>query len=431
MDIKRLFCPSRAEAVTRLRALCGASNALVCVIPAAGRGERSGLGIPKQYHVVAGQTVLARSVRTIADYTPVAAVVVVLSPDDGNWFACGLEDALAGLTNVVAVAIGGASRRDSVMAGCTLVHDAIGGLTPWVMVHDAARPGVRVQSLERLWGSVQGLPCDSRDGAILALPVSDTIKRAADPRAGDGMGAPRVKNTVSRESLWAAQTPQLFRLEPLVAAYQSQPAATDEASAMEAAGGEVRLVMGNAENFKLTTADDFLVMEALMAQSQEGLPFAVGQGFDVHALVTGRPLIIGGVTIPYEKGLAGHSDADVLLHAITDAILGAACLGDIGRLFPDTDPAFEGADSRVLLREAVSRVQARGWRVAHVDATVIAQAPKISPYAKAMQESIAQCCGVAIDRVNIKGKTTEKLGFTGRGEGIAAQAMATLARARS
>lgn len=167
-----------------------------------------------------------------------------------------------------------------------------------------------------------------------------------------------------------------------------------------------------------------------MAQSQEDLPFAVGQGVDVHALVTGRPLIIGGVTIPYEKGLAGHSDADVLLHAITDAVLGAACLGDIGRLFPDTDPAYQGADSRVLLREAVSRVQAKGWRVAHVDATVIAQAPKISPYAKAMQESIAQCCGVSIDRVNIKGKTTEKLGFTGRGEGIAAQAIATLVRSR-
>ena len=431
MDIKRLFCPSRAEAVTRLRALCGASDALVCVIPAAGRGERSGLAIPKQYHVVAGQTVLARSVRTLADYAPVAAVVVVLSPDDANWFACGMEDALAGLPNVVAVAIGGASRRDSVMAGCALVHDSIGALTPWVMVHDAARPGVRVQSLERLWGSVQDLPRDTRDGAILALPVSDTIKRAADRRVGDAVGTSRVQNTVSRESLWAAQTPQLFRLEPLVAAYQSQPAATDEASAMEAAGGEVRLVMGNAENFKLTTADDFLVMEALMARSQEDLPFAVGQGFDVHALVTGRPLIIGGVTIPYDKGLAGHSDADVLLHAITDAILGAACLGDIGRLFPDTDPAYKGADSRVLLREAVSRVQAKGWRVVHVDATVIAQAPKISPYAEAIQESIAQCCGVAIDRVNIKGKTTEKLGFTGRGEGIAAQAMATLARARS
>lgn len=430
MDIKRLFCPTRAEAVTRLRALCGTSDVLVGVVPAAGRGERSGLAIPKQYHVLAGQTVLARSVRTIADYAPVAAVVVVLGPNDTDWSACGMEDALAGLNHVLAVPIGGASRRDSVMAGCALVDEAIGALTPWVMVHDAARPGVSVQSLERLWRSVRGLPRDTRDGAILALPVSDTIKRAADPRAGDAASGPRVEATVSRDALWAAQTPQVFRLQPLVAAYQSQSLATDEASAMEAAGGEVSLVMGNAENFKLTTADDFLVMEALMAQSQEDLPFAVGQGVDVHALVTGRPLIIGGVTIPYEKGLAGHSDADVLLHAITDAVLGAACLGDIGRLFPDTDPAYQGADSRVLLREAVSRVQAKGWRVAHVDATVIAQAPKISPYAKAMQESIAQCCGVSIDRVNIKGKTTEKLGFTGRGEGIAAQAIATLVRSR-
>jgi 2-C-methyl-D-erythritol 2,4-cyclodiphosphate synthase len=245
----------------------------------------------------------------------------------------------------------------------------------------------------------------------------------------------------------------MFLLRDLLAAYQGAPHATDEASAIEAAGGRVLLVMGNANNTKLTQPDDFQMMEAVMAKTNPvgspsmsqgspkpagsaqlnsatpALPFAVGQGFDVHALVVGRPLIIGGVTIPYDKGLDGHSDADVLLHAITDAILGAAAMGDIGRHFPDTDPAFKGADSKRLLREAVNRVQAKGWRVAQIDATIIAQAPKISPYAAQMQTAIGQCCDLAADLINIKGKTTEKLGFTGRGEGIAAQAIAMLVRA--
>lgn len=169
-------------------------------------------------------------------------------------------------------------------------------------------------------------------------------------------------------------------------------------------------------------------MSAAEGAGDRGLPFAIGQGVDVHALVTGRPLILGGIAIPYEKGLDGHSDADVLLHAITDAILGAAGLGDIGRHFPDSDPAFKGADSRVLLGESVKRVQAAGWRVGQIDATVIAQAPKISPYAAQMQMSIAGCCQITPSQVNIKGKTTEHLGFTGRGEGIAAQAVVMLVR---
>lgn len=430
MEIKRRFCATRPEALERLRRLCGTTPELLAVIPAAGLGARSGLAIPKQYHVIAGKSVLARSVMAVAQLPAIQAVVVVLSPQDEHWLARGLDLELAHLDRVIAVPIGGASRRDSVVAGCALIQEAFGDANPWVMVHDAARPGLHRDGLDRLWAAVTERSATASDGAILAIPVSDTVKQASaahDP-ASDGL-APRAVATVDRSLLWAAQTPQCFRLTPLLRAYASHSSATDEASAMEQAGASVALVTGNAMNFKLTTPDDFTVMEAVMTSVFNGeMPFAVGQGFDVHALVAGRPLILGGVTIPYEKGLDGHSDADVLLHAITDAILGAACLGDIGRHFPDSDPTHKGADSTVLLTHAVQKVHDAGWRVAHVDATVIAQAPKISPYAPAMQAVIARCCGLSASAVNVKGKTTEHLGFTGRGEGIAAQAVATLRR---
>ena len=355
------------------------------------------------------------------------------------WQAEGLDDELAAWPQVIAVRIGGVSRRDSVRAGCALVQDAIhqqvtgsahqeslgaSAANPWVLVHDAARPGVTPASLQRLWDTVtQSVGTeDGMSGGILAMPIADTLKRARQTDSG----TTAVADTLDRSMMWAAQTPQMFSLKDLMRAYEMAPTATDEASAIEAAGGDVLLVMGDAKNVKLTQPDDFLLMEAVMAQQ---VPFAVGQGFDVHALVTGRPLIIGGVTIPYDKGLDGHSDADVLLHAITDAIFGAASLGDIGRHFPDTDPAFKGADSAALLKEAVRRVREKGWRVVQIDATVIAQAPKISPYAGQMQAVIGACCGLAPEAINIKGKTTEKLGFTGRGEGIAAQAIAMLVRA--
>lgn len=399
----------------RIRGLCAAAGRLVAVVPAAGRGERSGLSIPKQYHRLGGISVLARSVRALAGFAPVEAVVVVLDPQNSLWHERGVEQELEGVTNVVAVKIGGASRRDSVLAGCRLVQQALVNKDCWAMVHDAARPGVDHESLARLWAAASN---DAQGrGAILALPLADTIKRAHEGVCAE---------TLNRNVLWAAQTPQLFPVAQLIMAYERTPDATDEASAIEAAGGQVQLVMGSRRNFKLTEPDDFLLMEALMAQNN--VPFSIGQGFDVHALVEGRPLILGGVTIPFHKGLAGHSDADVLLHAITDAILGAAGLGDIGRHFPDTDPAYKGADSARLLSVAAQRVREAGWSVCNIDCTVIAQAPKILPHAPAMAEVIAQCCGVQASQVNIKGKTTEQLGFVGRGEGIAAQAVAMLAK---
>lgn len=443
MEIKSRLCATRNDAITRLLDLLGTSSQAVAVIPAAGRGERSGLAQPKQYHQLSGVTMLGRSIRVLARFEHIAAVVVVLHPEDTLWSACGLDQELADDPRVFAVRIGGASRRDSVLAGCELVRDALAQLDrrgadvrrdsasnghaadPWVLVHDAARPGLDEASLARLWAAVTRQPHEDRDGrpvgGILAMPIADTMKRATK----DGVGNAVVAETLDRSILWAAQTPQMFSLKALMTAYASSPVATDEASAVEAVGGQVLLVKGDSRNFKLTQPDDFRLMEAVMAQD---IPFAVGQGFDVHALVSGRPLIIGGVTIPYEKGLDGHSDADVLLHAITDAILGGASMGDIGRHFPDTDPAFKGADSKFLLAEAVRRVQEKGWRVAQIDATIIAQAPKISPYAPQMQAAIAACCNLSVEHINIKGKTTERLGFTGRGEGIAAQAIAMLVR---
>lgn len=431
MSIKSLLASDRLQALDRIRSLLRQAgplaNRAVVIIPAAGRGERSGLDIPKQYHRLAGKTLLTRSVQAVSELSAAVLVLVVLSPDGTHYPDSDLASSLTDLDHVVLAPIGGASRRDSVVAGLSLVTEAIGSQdeSPWVLVHDAARPGLSRESLLRLWNDVRAH--DSGEpffGGILAIPIADTVKRSEGKTASMGS----VAQTISREGLWAAQTPQMFRLPDLLAAYKRSPAATDEASAIEACQGQVLLIPGDLENLKLTQPSDFTFMEAWMSQSHHP-SFGIGSGFDVHRLVEGRPLIIGGVTIPFEKGLDGHSDADVLLHAITDAILGAAGLGDIGRHFPDTDPTYRGADSRLLLAEVVKRAREAGWLVSQIDATVIAQVPKISPHAQAMQSVIASTCEMPMARVNIKGKTTEHLGFTGRGEGIAAQAVAMVVRA--
>jgi 2-C-methyl-D-erythritol 4-phosphate cytidylyltransferase/2-C-methyl-D-erythritol 2,4-cyclodiphosphate synthase len=438
MQINCPFISTPQAAKERLSALMAAKPGAIAIIPAAGRGQRSGLNIPKQYQRLGAKTMLAHSVLALAGFEKISAVLVVLDPEDQDWVRCGLDQQLQGLSHVIAVKIGGASRRDSVLAGLRLAATAInlnGTDNPWVLVHDAARPGLTQNLLQQLWHALNTAPlANDLSGGILALPVADTLKKSAKPITQLEKGV-LVQSTLDRTQLWAAQTPQMFRLHGLIAAYEQTPNATDEAFAIEAAGGQVQLVAGSPLNLKLTQPEDFLLMEAFMANNTDQqnqisaqAPFAIGQGFDVHALVKGRPLIIGGVTIPFEKGLDGHSDADVLLHAITDAILGAAGLGDIGRHFPDTDPAYRGADSRVLLTQAVARVRKAGWAVNQIDSTIIAQAPKISPYVSLMQAEISTCCAIPPERINIKGKTTEHLGFTGRGEGIAAQAVAMLIR---
>ena len=275
--------------------------------------------------------------------------------------------------------------------------------------------------LDRLIGEVGEGDC----GGLLAVPVADTLKRA-------GEGGREAVRTESRNGLWQAQTPQMFRRSLLLQALRSceLDQTTDEAGAIEALGLHPRLVQSDMTNLKVTHEQDLALAELILKRdgaNEDGkVEIRTGQGYDVHALVTGRALVVGGVTIPFAKGLDGHSDADVLLHAICDALLGAAALGDIGRHFPDTDSRYKGADSRVLLREVGKRVVAAGCRIVHIDSTIVAQAPKMAPHIAAMVANIAADLGIEPGRVNVKAKTTERLGFVGREEGMAAEAIASI-----
>jgi 2-C-methyl-D-erythritol 4-phosphate cytidylyltransferase/2-C-methyl-D-erythritol 2,4-cyclodiphosphate synthase len=387
------------------------------VVPAAGTGTRLGADRPKQYLDLGGATMLERSVGALLACDWLEAVLVVVSPGDT------VAAALPGLQGprVTVVPVGGDTRRASVLGGLGALADGHGASdADWVWVHDAARPGVELASLERLRDAI----VDDRVGGLLAQPIADTVKRG---------GAGRAVTTVEREGLWLAQTPQVFPLGTLRHALERHHLVTDEASAIEATGRTPRLVEGGRRNFKVTTMDDLNAMRerlgAAASAVDAGLPWRIGQGWDVHALVPGRALIIGGVAVPHHSGLLGHSDADVLLHAITDALLGGAGLGDIGRHFPDTDPRFAGADSRVLLREALARARAAGWVPANVDCTVVAQAPKLAPHVPGMVHTIAADLGLPVSAVNVKAKTAERLGYAGRGEGISAQAVVMLMRA--
>ncbi len=385
------------------------------VVPAAGTGSRLGADRPKQYLAIGAATILERSVAALLDCEWLERIVVVVSPEDPT------AATLPGLASprVAIEPVGGATRRESVLGGLLALEARHGARADdWIWVHDAARPGVERASLERLHDALAA----ERVGALLAMQVADTVKRG---------GAGRAVSSVERDGLWLAQTPQAFPHGVLRAALERHHAVTDEASAIEAGGRTPRLVPGSRRNFKVTTMDDLQAMREALGPPMTGgaPPWRVGQGWDVHALVPGRPLVIGGVAVPHHSGLLGHSDADVLLHAITDALLGGAALGDIGRHFPDTDPRFAGADSRVLLREAAARVRAAGWTPANVDCTVVAQAPKLAPHVPAMVAAIAADLGLPAGSVNVKAKTSERLGYAGRGEGIAAEAVVLLARA--
>jgi 2-C-methyl-D-erythritol 4-phosphate cytidylyltransferase / 2-C-methyl-D-erythritol 2,4-cyclodiphosphate synthase len=387
----------------------------VALVPAAGAGTRLGAGRPKQYLDLGGSTMLERTVAALLACDWIERVLVVVSPDDTLAATLpGLADKRVGVSPV-----GGATRRTTVLGGLQALaaHHGVGP-ADWIWVHDAARPGVDIDSLSRLREAL----ANERVGALLGLPMADTVKRG---------GGGRSIATVERDGLWVAQTPQVFGHANLVAALERHHDVTDEASAIEATGRSAALVPGSRRNFKVTTMDDLTAMrEAFTEPEPRGAP-RIGQGWDVHALVPGRALVIGGVTIPSPTGLLGHSDADVLLHAITDALFGAAALGDIGRHFPDTDTQFAGADSRVLLREAVARVRAAGWRPGNVDCTIVAQAPRMAPHVPAMVAAIADDLGIPASSVNVKAKTAERLGFAGRGEGIEAHATVMLVAARN
>jgi len=370
---------------------------IAAILVAAGSGSRFGSEVPKQFLPLAGQPVIRHAFRRLAEHASLLQPV-------GD--AAAIEAALAGLSHLRVVA-GGATRQDSVRAGLeALVPHA----PDVVLVHDAARPYFPAATIPDLIGALRTHP-----GAIPGAPVADTLKRAA----GGVIAA-----TLPRDGLFRAQTPQGFRFPDLLAAHRSGlVGATDDASLMEAAGLPVALVPGSEDNVKLTYHDDLPRLERLMTPMMTP---RVGTGFDVHVLTAGRTLFLCGVEVPHDKGLAGHSDADVGIHALCDALYGALADGDIGRHFPPSETAWKDADSAHFLRHAAGRVAERGGRIANVDVTLICERPRISPHAAAMRERLATLLGIRTDQVSVKATTTEKLGFTGRGEGIAAQAVATI-----
>ena len=369
------------------------------LIVAAGTGERLGGGIPKQYRAVGGKPVLRWAVEALAGHPAVAMVRVVVGAGQADLASA----ALRGL-DVGQFIEGGAERADSVRAGLA----ALNGDT--VLVHDAARPFCPSTVIDRLLP-----PLEFFAGAAPVLPVNDTIARASE----------RLDDPIDRAGMVRVQTPQAFRLDALLDAYArwADGSPTDETTVARAAGLDVAAIPGDPLLDKLTVAADFQRAEQWLAGRQVSRS---GLGFDVHAFAGEGPLMLGGIEIPYPRGLSGHSDADVILHAITDALLGAAGLGDIGMHFPPSDPQWKGAPSEQFLRHAVQLLTKRGAMIDHVDCTVIAEEPKLGPHRLAMRERIAAIIGIQADQVSVKATTTEGLGFTGRREGIAAQAVASI-----
>jgi 2-C-methyl-D-erythritol 4-phosphate cytidylyltransferase/2-C-methyl-D-erythritol 2,4-cyclodiphosphate synthase len=384
------------------------SDSVAVVIVAAGQGLRAGAGGPKQFRAIGGRSVLARALDAFCNHPAIKAVQPVCNPQS----AAEYRQAVQGLPVREAVA-GGATRQDSVRAGLEALTDMSPSI---VLVHDAARPFVTHDVITRAIAAAK-----SAGGAIPVIAVTDTVKLVDDTG--------NVVATPSRAHLRIAQTPQSFRYDLLLAAHRRAAAEgrhdfTDDAALVEWAGLTVATFEGDPANMKLTTAEDFAREEARMAAALADV--RVGQGFDVHAFGDGDHVMICGVRVAHERGLVGHSDADAGLHALVDALLGAIAEGDIGVHFPPSDPRWRGAASDQFLRHAAERVRGRGGVIAHVDVTVICEAPRIGPHREAMRERIAAIAGIPLASVSVKATTTERLGFTGRGEGVAAMASATV-----
>ncbi len=405
---------------------------ITAIIAAGGRGQRLGAAVPKQLLSIGGRSMLQMSVEAFAGHPRVQRLVVVvpadLADDPPEW--------LSRLPKPVRVIPGGARRQDSVANGLAAIESPSDD--DIIVIHDAARPFVEADLIDR---AIDGAIASG--AAICAVQAHDTVKLAADADdrdlgAGDSglepgdpaltegePGHPWIERTLPRGRVFLAQTPQAFRVRILADAVrlgQSGVEGTDEAFLAERAGHRVRLVEGSTRNVKITSREDLAMARAMASEDRIGL------GYDVHRLVEGRRLVLGGVEMPFERGLLGHSDADVVCHAITDAVLGAAAAGDIGVHFPDTDPRWRDASSLDLLRQAVCLVHGRGLAVSNVDAVVIAERPKIGPHVSLMIDRLADALQVSRDAVSVKGKTNEGQGEIGRGEAIACQAVAMLRR---
>lgn len=381
---------------------------VAALVVAAGRGIRAGGDGPKQYQVVGGEPVLTRTLRAFLDHPAVTFVQPVIHPGDMPLYEAATQRLVD--ARLHPPVHGGETRQASVRAGL----EALVSTAPEkVLIHDAARPFPATALIERVIGAIA-----PGRAAFPALPVVDTLWRARDAV---------VETDARREGLWRAQTPQGFRFADIRAAHrQADPEATDDIAVFRTAGHQAQVVLGEEANFKITTPADFTRAETHLRSIMD---VRTGNGFDVHAFEPGNSVTLCGVTIPHDRSLKGHSDADVGLHTLTDAIFGALAEGDIGQWFPPSDPQWKGAASHIFLEKAVARAAERGFRIANLDCTLICEHPKIGPHAAAMRAEVARITGIAPDRVSVKATTSEKLGFTGRGEGIAAMATATLVSA--
>jgi 2-C-methyl-D-erythritol 4-phosphate cytidylyltransferase/2-C-methyl-D-erythritol 2,4-cyclodiphosphate synthase len=399
----------------------GTARRLWAIVPAAGRGERFAAAatssIPKQYTPLLGRSVLEWSLRALLSEPRIQSIVVVLAAGDARWpeVARNLD------SSKLLTTIGGAHRQDSVMNGLEYLASTAEA-EDWILVHDAARPCLRACDLRALVDALEDNPRGAAadiGGAVLAAPIVDTIKRER----------PNGLETVDRTGLWRALTPQVFAYaalrKALKAAAADLPAVTDEAQAMERLGIRAALVPGSPFNIKVTRTEDLAVAAAILKMG-ESSQMRIGQGMDVHAFGAGDHVVLGGVRIAHAQGIVAHSDGDVVIHALCDALLGAMGDGDIGQHFPDSDPRYRGADSRVFLRTVAERMKSAGLRLVNADITVLAEAPRIGAHRSAMAAILAQDLQVAATAINIKATTTERLGFIGRNEGIAAMASVLL-----
>lgn len=431
--------------------------------------------LPKQYQPIAGKAMVLHTLDAFAQVSRLAGIVVAVAPEDAAFGALCQQLPFELKNKLTYQACGGATRAHTVRNGLQALYTL--GYSPddWVLVHDAARCLITPEQINALIDACQ----HDAVGGLLAAPVADTLKQAQTPmpqpepaETASASSAVRVQATLERSDKWAAQTPQMFRIGALQAALdkalQLGMPVTDEASALEASGFLPKLIASSSHNFKVTFSDDFALAEALLrrkaqsmssepnpswsachtsghdgantaanalsneapnhaqAGSAAGMGFRIGEGWDVHRLVEARALTLGGVTIPHPKGLLGHSDADALCHAITDALLGALALGDIGKHFPDTDPRYQGASSIELLRQVAALVRSHGWQIRNIDSTVIAQAPKLAPFIDAMRQQLSAALGLAASQVSVKAKTYEGLGAVGQEQAIEARAVALL-----
>lgn len=389
----------------------------IAVIVAAGRGSRAGDGLPKQYRSLHGQPVLRRTVGSFLRHEAIDAVICAIHPDDGNLYA----DAVAGLPDaakLLPAAFGGATRQVSVRNALEAAERRAGAAPRLCLIHDAARAFVDAALIRRAVDSAA-----SHAAAIPGIAVTDTVKRVTP----DGL----VAETIDRQALRTVQTPQAFRFAAILDAHRKAAAAgfdafTDDASLAEWAGLDVHVFPGEPANTKLTRAADFDEAERRLGGAGPTLITRLATGFDVHVFGPGDHIWLGGIRVPHERGVVAHSDGDVALHALTDALLGTLADGDIGTHFPPSDPRWRGASSDRFLAFAAEKVRAAGGMVDHLDATILCETPKVGPHREAMRARIAEIAGLDPSSVSIKATTTERLGFTGRGEGIAAQAAATV-----